>query len=157
MITIHLALLIELNAVNKVVEAAIMNWDLPERVKRLSLPSYRYTEVDLKHLNLVVAENNELGIIGVAAWEEADPKDIPGGQTAMLLHGIYVTPSHHHHGIGQQLLQYVETTVQSQCEDLLVKAQADADAFFLAQGMQRLIIENDKRDYANRFWKQLNH
>ena len=36
-----------------------MGWQLPERVKRLALPSYRYNEMDLKYYSLVVAERNE--------------------------------------------------------------------------------------------------
>ncbi len=40
---------IVLDAINHVIEAAVMIWDLPERVKRLSLSSYYYTEQDLNH------------------------------------------------------------------------------------------------------------
>ena len=37
----------DLEEVNQVIEAAVMTWDLTERVKRLSLPSYRYNAHDL--------------------------------------------------------------------------------------------------------------
>ena len=45
----------DLDAVNGVIEAAVMGWHLPERVKRLSLPSYRYTRTDIDHMQVVVA------------------------------------------------------------------------------------------------------
>lgn len=153
---IRRATLADLDGINQVIEAAIMTWKLPERVKRLSLSSYRYNELDFKHLDFLVAENDAHAIVGVAAWEEAATRDLPHQQKGMLLHGIYVAPDYHHQGVGQQLFQQVEHEIQQQgYNTLLVKAQADADGFFLAQGMQRLSIANDKRDYANRFWKRL--
>jgi hypothetical protein len=57
----------DLDAVNAVIERAVMTWQLPERVKRLAMPSYRYGPHDLAHLHLVVADDNVHGIIGVAA------------------------------------------------------------------------------------------
>ena len=46
----------DLDAINGVIEAAVMSWQLPERVKRLALPSYRYNAMDLKYFSLAVAE-----------------------------------------------------------------------------------------------------
>jgi hypothetical protein len=40
----------DLDAVNRVIETAVMGWVLPERVKRLSLPGYRYAAHDLENL-----------------------------------------------------------------------------------------------------------
>jgi hypothetical protein len=97
-VTLRPAKLQDLDDINRVIEAAVQSWDLPERVKRLSLFSYRYTEVDFDHLEMIVAEIDTLGIIGVAAWEMADAKDAPSGKRALLLHGIYVVPSMHDHG-----------------------------------------------------------
>jgi N-acetylglutamate synthase-like GNAT family acetyltransferase len=155
---IRRATIADLDSINQVIEAAVMTWNLPERVKRLSLPSYRYTELDFKHLDIIVAENEAQQIIAVATWEGVSPQELPDCQRPVLLHGIYVTPHCQHQGIGRQLFQQVEQEVLHQGYDaLLVKAQADADDFFMAQGMQRLGIENDKRDYANRFWKYLTH
>ena len=131
-----------------------MTWDLPERVKRLALPSYRYTSTDLEHLEMVVAEDDRQATMGVAAWEPADAKDIPAGHTALLLHGIYVDPSYHHQGIGALLFQAAERAVRKRRRDgLLVKAQEDANGFFIAQGMSSLQVEDPLRHYANRFWK----
>jgi GNAT superfamily N-acetyltransferase len=135
-----------------------MTWDLPERVKRLSLPSYRYTALDFEHLNMVVAEDATHNIMGVAAWEQADPKDPPKEKSALLLHGIYVDPFHCNKGIGRQLFLAAEQAVkEARFDGLLVKAQAGATGFFLAMGMQLLPLDNPKQQYANRFWKSYNN
>lgn len=146
----------DLDAINRIIEAAVMIWDLPERVKRLSLSSYYYTEQDLNHLELVVAEDGQKNIKGVAAWEHADNKNTLTGHTALLLHGIYVDPAYHHKGIGHQLFQCAEQTAhEQQCDGLLIKAQEDANGFFISEGMSRLPIEDSSRQYANRFWKKI--
>ena len=67
----------DLETVNALIERAIDSWNLPERVKRLSLPLYHYHEHDLEFLELVVADVEAGGIVGVAAWETADPGDAP--------------------------------------------------------------------------------
>jgi predicted N-acetyltransferase YhbS len=131
-----------------------MTWDIPERVKRLSLSSYRYTDIDFNHLDMVVAEDAQQNIVGIAAWEPASAKDLPKDKTALLLHGIYVDPAMQRHGVGQQLFRAAEKAAQKQAYDgLLVKAQQDATGFFLAQGMRQLAIDDAERNYANRFWK----
>lgn len=153
-VTVRPARLADLDDINRVIEAAVMSWDLPERVKRLSLFSYRYTEVDFDHLEMVVAEYGAKGIVGVATWETADNKDAPPGKRALLLHGIYVEPARQGYGIGSQLFHYAEAAVeQHQVHGLLVKAQASANRFFIAQGMRRLPGNEDQQRYANRFWK----
>jgi N-acetylglutamate synthase-like GNAT family acetyltransferase len=112
----------DLDAINKVIEAAVMNWHLPERIKRLALPSYRYTNIDYEHLEILVAEIVDTGIVGVAACEMADPDEVPG-QRALLLHGLYVSPEIQHQGIGSQLFRAIEALVHKhKCDGLLVKA-----------------------------------
>jgi predicted N-acetyltransferase YhbS len=153
-VTLRPAQLQDLDDINRVIEAAVQSWDLPERVKRLSLFSYRYTEVDFDHLEMIVAEIDTQGIIGVAAWEMADAKDAPSGKRALLLHGIYVVPSMHDQGIGRQLFHSAENAVRRyQVPGLLVKAQAGANGFFLAMGMQPLANGDSATRYANSFWK----
>jgi N-acetylglutamate synthase-like GNAT family acetyltransferase len=92
----------DLEAINAVIEVAVMGWRLPERIKRLAPPSYRYTEVDYEHIEFVVAEIAHHGIVGVAGCEIADPGDVPGKQ-ALLLHGLYVQPEMQHKGIGTKI------------------------------------------------------
>lgn len=143
----------DLEAINAVIEAAVMGWRLPERIKRLALPSYRYTEVDYDHIEFVVAEIADRGIIGVAGCEIADPGEVPDKQ-ALLLHGLYVLPEMQHKGIGTKLLQAVEKLVSKYaCDGLLVKAQADAVGFFEHHEMQRLETITPQSNYTYRFWK----
>jgi N-acetylglutamate synthase-like GNAT family acetyltransferase len=144
----------DLEDINRVIEAAIMSWMLPERVKRLSLPSYRYNRLDFDHLDMVVAEHTDGGIVGVAAWEQAEARDTPPTHQGLLLHGLFVSPEFQHKGIGRCLFHRAERAVRDhRLHGLLVKAQEDASGFFLAQGMHRLPVEDAGRDYAHRFWK----
>ena len=146
----------DLDAVNRVIEAAVMTWDLPERVKRLSLPSYRYQPHDLEHLELLVAEDSAVGLVGIAAWEPADPKDAPPGARALLLHGIYVAPDRQRSGIGARLLEAAAAAARAQgFEGLLVKAQPSAEPFFRARGLEAIPVVDPARDYPHRFWKRL--
>lgn len=155
-VTIRPAEKTDVEAINRVIESAVTSWQLPERVKRLSLPSYRYDALDFDHLEMVVAEDNRHQIVGIAAWEEADSKKTPGEQKALLLHGIYVEPSLHHQGIGRRLFQSAEQAVYKHaCHGLLVKAQNKASEFFITQGMSQLQADDDLRQYANRFWKAI--
>ena len=143
----------DLPAINQVIEAAVMTWDLSDRVKRLSLPSYYYNEIDLQHFEIMVAEQAKQ-IVGVAAWEKADSKDTPVQQNSLLLHGLYVHPDVKNQGIATQLLHAAENTAQSQgLNGLLVKAQTDAIGFFIKQGMVPVKVLDPTRDYANRLWK----
>ena len=128
-----------------------MGWNLPERIKRLSLSSYRYTQLNFQHMQVKVAEQ-EGEVVGVAAWE-TDTEALGDKQQGLLLHGLYVHPQHQHNGIGSRLCRAAKQAVNEYGYDgMLVRAQADADGFFLSQGMQRLPIEDPHRHYANRFW-----
>lgn len=153
-------------ALNQVIEAAVMTWDLPERVKRLSLPSYRYDDTDLAHLSVHIASTDDTNspaktCVGIVAWEDCDPLDRPPHtRHVRLLHGLYVHPAHHQQGIGTQLLQHAE---QSTCmsgdtdtppyDGILVKAQHGAQRFFLHHGYRALGIHDQQRDYAHRYWR----
>ena len=144
----------DIEAVNRIIHAAVMTWDLPARVKRLSLPGYYYNVTDFDHLVIVVAEDQQHDVIGTAAWEPAYARDTPAEQTALLLHGIYVDPPHHHQGIGHRLFRSAEEAVRiSRLDGLLVRAQKGASGFFISQGMDRLPVDDPSRDYENRFWK----
>lgn len=144
----------DLAALNGVVERAFMSWPLPDRVKRLSLPSYRYHAHDLQHLQVVVARDGQRDIVGVAAWEAANPRDLPNGQRGLLLQGLYVDPPHMHHGIGSRLLDAALAAARRQGYDgLLVKAKAEAGGFFAARGMTLLPVVDPQRDYPHRYWQ----
>jgi GNAT superfamily N-acetyltransferase len=143
----------DLDAVNTLIQAAIMTWDLPERVKRLSMPSYCYSAHDLEHLSLVIAASPADAMLGIAAWERADANDAPGDQSGLLLHGIYVDPERHHEGVGSRLLQAaIEAARKGGYDGLLAKANKDAQGFFTARGLQPLPAERPGRDYPYRYW-----
>jgi GNAT superfamily N-acetyltransferase len=144
----------DLDAVNAVIERAIMTWNLPERVKRLTLSSYRYNAHDLEHLHMVVAEDAGHAVLGVSAWEPASARDLPVGKTGLLLHGLYVDPDHQRQGVGSLLLAAAVRAASEQGFDgLLVKAQHAAENFFLARGLEALTVTDAERDYPHRFWK----
>ena len=144
----------DLEAINRVIESAVMTWHLTDRVKRLSLPAYRYDCMDLVHLDIVLAEDDRQNIIGIAAWEQADAKDLPAGNRALSLHGIYVDPSYHQQGIGSKLFRVVEEAIcKGGFDGLLLKAQQGSNGFFISREMQRLHVDDPLHQYENRFWK----
>lgn len=142
----------DLPAINGVIERAVMTWRLPERVKRLSLPLYRYNEADLGHLEVCVAEE-EARIAGVAAWEPAGTSALPEDRRGLRLHGLFVDPERQRRGIGNRLLgACVERARELGLDGVLIKAQSDAEPFFEKQGLERLPVRDASRDYALRFW-----
>jgi predicted N-acetyltransferase YhbS len=146
----------DLAAINRVIERAVQTWNLPERVKRLALPTYLYTVHDLDHLHLIIAEDSAAAVIGVAAWEDAAPRDCPQGRRGLLLHGLYVEPDRQRSGAGSLLLSAAAGAAREQGYDgLLVKAQADAEGFFRSRGLKQLAVADANRDYPNRFWLDL--
>jgi len=146
----------DLGTVNSVIERAVMTWKLPERVKRLAMPSFCYAGYDVKYLHIVVAEDSAIGIVGVAAWEPAAVHDCPQGCHGLQLHGIYVEPNQQKRGVGARLLSAAGTAARREGYDgLLVKVQADAEGFFGKQGLQKVPLLHPDRDYPRRFWLDL--
>jgi GNAT superfamily N-acetyltransferase len=145
----------DLAAVNRVIEAAVMGWDLPERVKRLSLPTYRYGAQDLDHLDLTVAVDGGGAVAAVAAAEPADAADAPVGCRALLVHGLYVRPDRQGTGVGRLLVRFLEGNAEETgWHGLLVKAHASAAGFFEAMGFEPLPVRDPGRDYPYRYWKR---
>lgn len=152
-VTLRPATTADLLALNAIVERAVMTWQLAERVKRLSLPSYRYHAHDFLHMHGVVATDAAGGLRGVAVWDDADARDTPGAQRGLLLHGLYVDPAHQREGIGSRLLDAAADAARDGGYDgMLVKAQADANGFFAARGLTKLAVADPLRDYPHRFW-----
>jgi predicted N-acetyltransferase YhbS len=146
----------DLAGINAVIEAAVMGWSLPQRVKRLSLPSYRYDELDLQHLHLEVATSREGDILGVAAWERADPRDTPASVAGMLLHGLFVSPSAQGQGTGRRLLDAAIAAARGgRCHGVLVKANPDATGFFQRCGFEPIFQSQADARYPYRLWRAL--
>lgn len=146
----------DLDSANAVIEAAVLSWQLPARVKRLSVPLLCYDRNDLAHLTLVGALDATGAILGVAAWEAAGSTDAPGGARGLLLHGIYVHPAWQRTGIGKRLLAAAVAAARRDGFDgLLVKANPEALGFFAAQGLEALADGDAERAYPYRFWLDL--
>jgi GNAT superfamily N-acetyltransferase len=144
----------DLKAINLVVEKAVMTWQMPERVKRLALPSYRYTEQDLEHYDVVVVEQDGR-ILGVAAWDR-DQHDGPENKVGLLIHGIYVHPEHQRRGIGSGLLASAENAARAmKIDGVLLRAQTDAEEFYRSKGLEKLATTDIEQDYARRYWKPI--
>jgi GNAT superfamily N-acetyltransferase len=148
--------LIDLDRINEIIKAAVYTWQLPERVKRISLPLYYYQESDLTYMHFLIAELESFGIVGLAALEETDAVELPDAKRALLFHGLYVDPVYHRQGIASQLVDAAElAAVKAGMNGLLVKAQIDAVPFFNKQEFTKLPIEDASRDYVYRYWKAI--
>ena len=150
------ALASDLHGVNNLIAAAIDTWHLADRVKRISLPLYRYHEDDLRDMRLVVAESGDHQILGIAVLEQAYATDLFDGFQAAVLHGIYVAPNLHRNGVGSRLLEKIENMARSNdTEMLLVKARPEAISFFSDRGFEQLSARDVSRDYPHQFYKKL--
>ena len=120
----------DLDAINRVVEDAMRGWNINARLRRLSLPLYRYGEQDLEHLEFALARTP--AIVGVAALELPA---LSAGPAAALLHGLYVAPERQRAGVGGVLLRWAELdALQRGIGTLRVRARPEAVAFFEARG-----------------------
>lgn len=138
----------DLEEFNRVITDAVMQWDLPDRVKRLSLSSFHYDVHDLQHMDIYVAKDDEQTIIGVIACEMTDlPSEI-------LLHGIFVRPNDQRKGVGKLLLETVEQNLpSSMIRTIVVKPQKGAQSFFRALGFER-VKSHGKNQYENLMIKE---
>lgn len=144
----------DLEALNKVIDAALKSWDLPERVKRLALASYHYSEVDLDHYQIMLAFANET-LAGVIAWDR-QPHLIGKAQRGLFVHGLYVLPDYWRQGIGRRLFNIAkQSALSSALNGILIKAQKEAKAFYQTLGMRELPVNDATRDYAHRYWLAL--
>lgn len=142
----------DLDTVNALISRAIATWQLPERVQRLSLPLYQYQAEDLDHLELWLAIEGKRPV-AVAAWEAADPGQLPSGCRGLLLHGLYVDPERAGGGLGRTLLHACLDAARSAGLDgVLVKASRAAAPFFEHCGLVHLPVTDPARHYDPRYW-----
>lgn len=143
----------DLDAINRLVAEAIEDWPLPERVRRLALPAYRYTEADLMFLDVMVLEHTGQ-VVGVAAWEPAETRELPeGAADGLLLHGLYVGRATRAQGSGRKLIEACRGAARAAgVAGILVKAQASAVGFFEAMGFVPVPVRDRDRDYEQRYW-----
>jgi N-acetylglutamate synthase-like GNAT family acetyltransferase len=69
---------------------------------------------------------------------------------------LYVDPGLARQGLGTRLLQAVEEAARVLgVAGVLVKAQRDAEGFFLSRGFEALPVRDPDRHYPHRLWKPL--
>ncbi len=143
---------LELSRINALIDRAVSSWETPDRVKRLALPVYRYSSEDLTHMWLMAAESRDGRLLGVAALEEADEKDLPEPGPGLLLHGIFVDPDAMGLGVGRVLLETSAGIARAMgCSGLLVKAVRQSRGFFERCGLVACPAVCDT-DYPYRYW-----
>lgn len=144
----------DLAALNNVITAAVCGWQLSERVKRLSVPLYHYTEQDLADYEIDVALYPSGEIYALSAWGQCDPSEIEELPGSALLHGIFVHPRRQRCGVGRQLfLAATEAMRKAGYRGVLIKASKDAIPFFLTLGLTQL--QPVEHRYPYRFWYSL--
>ena len=143
----------DLILVNSVIISAVESWQLPERLKRLSLPILQYAAEDLAEFEFFLHDHND-SVNGVAVLgRDAGLKGKHGTRCA-LLHGLYVHADAQRTGVGRALQQTVAVHARELgCEGLLVKAQRVARSYFEAQGYEE--CESQSVDYPYLYWKAI--
>lgn len=142
----------ELYACNLIIESAVLNWPLPERVKRLAVPVLKYDAVDLQYMKVFVATYAH-EIVGVAAWDPSPVHELPTGDGG-LFHGLYVLPLAQGQGVGVKLMEAVFADARtSDSLGLLIKAQRISQGYFEHHNFEALAA-NDS-EYPWQYWKQL--
>lgn len=96
---IRRAALDDLSTVNDIVTAAVLGWPMAERLKRVALRVLTYDAVDLREMEVLLAEVDGLPV-GVAAWDPGAVLHGSGVRRGALLHGLYVVPEAQGCGIG---------------------------------------------------------
>ncbi len=144
----------DLTAINAIISDCVMRWDLPLRVKRLSLPAYHYDLQDLEHLEIFLATTTAHDVVGVAAIDSSASAVVEEQEQHGLLHGIYVKPESQGAGVGSLLIDLAMSRVEhTGAAGLLVRAQPDAIGFFVNSGFEQLPVMDEVADYPYRFWR----
>lgn len=144
----------ELSVVSEAVCGALSTWSLPERVRRLALPSPLYNDSDLDQMTVVLVENAGKAVT-IAAWEADAGRYTPTGLQSVLLHGLYVSSRWQRQGLGTGLLEHVSHWIGERGFDgMAVKVWREAEAFFRSNGFNRLRRGNDDL-FPLAMWKGL--
>jgi N-acetylglutamate synthase-like GNAT family acetyltransferase len=145
----------QLQAINRVIEAAIQSWPVTDRVKRLSLPVYRYAVADLDCYEIHAARIQGQ-LVGVVAWCHWNSTHEADRSPQALLHGIYVQADQHGRGVGAALLQQAVNAARASGHTaILAKASRFATGFFERQGFTRL--DSGRGDYPYMYSLVLEH
>lgn len=146
----------DLETINGIVSAAVLAWPMAERLKRIAVKVLAYDAMDLRELDVLLAESDG-STAAVAAWDPGTRLAAVGGARGALLHGLYVLPNRQRAGLGSLLQRRVaETAVALGFDGLVVKAERVAVGYFERCGYARLDRGNPFGiDYPYLFWHPL--
>ena len=151
-ITIHPATTDDLPSINFVIKSAIMNWPLPDRLRKITVPVLQYREDDMAALSVLVAKLNG-EILGIAAWDSEPTHPLPNGLGG-LFHGLFVLPLVQYQGIGTSLMNAVfDEARKIRATGLLIKAQRVSRHYFERHNLPPLAATDD--EYPWQYWKRL--
>ncbi len=151
-IKIHPATTVDLPEINLVIKSAIMNWPLPDRLRKLAVPVMQYREDDMAALSVLVAKLNG-EILGIAAWDSEPTHPLPNGLGG-LFHGLFVLPLVQYQGIGTSLMNAVfDEARKIRTTGLLFKAQRVSRHYFERHNLTPLAATDD--EYPWQYWKRL--
>ncbi len=136
----------DLTAINRVIDAAVMNWPVQNRNKRRMSAVLQYSLTDMDHMSFLVATLKD-EVIGVAVWESA-------GHENGLFHGLYVLPVIRGQGIGRRLMSAVSKDASGiGVTGLLIKAQRVTRSYFEHRDLKPLEAQDD--EYPWQYWMQV--
>lgn len=112
----------DLDAINRVVEGAVLSWAHDAHVKLHSLPDLRYRSVDLDLAILLVVIGSHQHVLGVVSCACASTAST-GGESpynVLRLDGPYIDPDYRGTDIGLQLLDEAKSLARRQGRQALV-------------------------------------
>lgn len=143
-----------LNDVNRVVEQAVMAWSTSDRVRRLSLPLLRYSEMDLRHMKFLLLDDSAGEAVATAAWEETEADGAERGARCLQLHGLYVLPQWQRQGLGSSLLDFASLyAVSHDIDTIAVRAWREAQPFFHEHGFEPIGTQQSLNGYSELLWR----
>ena len=139
-----------LSAINAVLESSITAWNLSDRLYRLSVNAYRYSESDwIDHQFYGLRDQNNT-LLAILVLND-DASELPGDQSCLQIHGLYVHSDSRHQGLGQHLVDHAITLATTrQLNALFVKAHESAVPFFTKLEFQHIPVADEIRDYPYR-------
>ncbi|MDJ0882376.1 MAG: GNAT family N-acetyltransferase [Gammaproteobacteria bacterium] len=138
----------DLFKINAIVRSSLWGWQLPERVKKLSLSSYLYDEADLNDLSiyLMKSDNEVLGVLVLEIPMMSCQKD----RQDLSIHGLYIVPEHQRKGLGLKMLDFaLNQAMDLGLSGMTVKSQKDATSFYLKAGFRLMRSYPKTREYEN--------
>ena len=143
----------DLTTVNLIIKSAVESWQVPDRLKRLSLPLLQYNTSDFEEFELFLHLQGDVAD-GVAALARDANFIGPHATRCALLHGLYVRSDSQRLGVGKAMQQIVtDHACEMGCEGLLVKAQRVSTSYFAKQGYTEYV--SPEIDYPYLYWKPI--